>query len=1215
MKKINFAFIAVLILSINLASSALQAVGPASDPVNNGFPDWYSDTNNLALQLCLDQNGMCILTPAFDPATLGFSQIGTVASGNFPDESFYFIADADPSPANVRLPGANTDIKITYRAALEQAFLSGLIPGTQSVFLRTQVDVNGLRPNSVYTATTPYGTFDITTDAFGGGRTRLEDMGGCTAGVCNFDFILPAPQTHIGPFLKWDSSILPAAPAGHIGDPAVPHAVANGPNGNTLTITGPDVGGPGINTIQTNLFKVSGKMYFLPETKVAFTTQPSTIASTNLIFSQQPVVEVQDVNNVLVPTATSPVTISAFSDAACTIPATGILSGTTTQAAVAGVSTFTDLLYSQAETIFLQASSGTLTSVCSSALVVNAIPALASISISPSQTMDILATQQLTAATLDQFGNPIQSVLTWQSSNPGVATVDANGLVTAVSAGTATITASSGVIFGSVVISVNAAPVILPPVITDVIVPTAPIVDTVFTIPVIATDPNANPLTFTLVDAPVGLTIDTNTGVITGTVAVAGQVNLNVVVSNGVTSVTNNIALIVSDPATVNNPPVVTAPISIPIITTVPINVPVPVIATDPNADTLTFTLIDAPVGVTIDTNTGVITGTVDVAGVTHCIVQVSDGVNTVSVPVDIEAVAQNNAPVVTIPAQEQINFGENFEIPATATDADGDALEFSLIGAPEGITIDVNTGLIAGNIADSKITSFSVKVSDGKTETIVPIVLKIEDNPNLAPELNVQENTELLQNTEISIQAAATDPEGKALVFSLVNAPQGLTIDQSGHITGSLPAGIYTCDVQVKDKKNTVTKTISIIINAPENHDADGDGFTPAQGDCDDNNNLVWQQLSAYADSDLDGHGSANLQTVCSGISIPSGFVFNGDDCDDNNVGTWQLLQGYLDADGDGHGVGDLQNVCSGISIPSGFVDTHDDCNDQNANTHPSAAESDDNEDNDCNGYNDEGIVKGETERHDNETGEDYKFEINDSGSGKKKVTAKINNETAVEFEWDTQTSALNTSAIKIKKSNSGRGGMIIEGAEAFTINSTKTVFVDKVSGSNKVCVKDAVISNLSEISEACTGENETLLICDGTIQGAYNCSAEGNFYKITGLKHSGILEQLQPQQTNNGGGGSIGGGSSRSSSSGSAVRTNNNINVTSGNNAINTTQGNNHVQNSDNNNLNSPITGAVTGSGQTKNSVFWIAGLGILALIVLAIIINSLKKDYKNK
>jgi beta-glucanase (GH16 family) len=84
-------------------------------------------------------------------------------------------------------------------------------------------------------------------------------------------------------------------------------------------------------------------------------------------------------------------------------------------------------------------------------------PVLKTISLTPTTaTLDIGKTTQISASTLDQNGSAFSTTLTWSSSNTSVATVNSSGLVTAVSAGTANITASSGGITSNTsVVTVN----------------------------------------------------------------------------------------------------------------------------------------------------------------------------------------------------------------------------------------------------------------------------------------------------------------------------------------------------------------------------------------------------------------------------------------------------------------------------------------------------------------------------------------------------------------------------------------------------------------------------------------------------------------------------------------------------------------------------------------------------------------------------------------
>jgi uncharacterized protein YjdB len=77
----------------------------------------------------------------------------------------------------------------------------------------------------------------------------------------------------------------------------------------------------------------------------------------------------------------------------------------------------------------------------------------------PTAEVQVGGTVQLTATPRDAAGNPLTGrTVTWESSNPGVATVDANGRVTAVAPGTATIRATSEGRTGTSTITVTAPP-------------------------------------------------------------------------------------------------------------------------------------------------------------------------------------------------------------------------------------------------------------------------------------------------------------------------------------------------------------------------------------------------------------------------------------------------------------------------------------------------------------------------------------------------------------------------------------------------------------------------------------------------------------------------------------------------------------------------------------------------------------------------------------
>jgi uncharacterized protein YjdB len=93
-----------------------------------------------------------------------------------------------------------------------------------------------------------------------------------------------------------------------------------------------------------------------------------------------------------------------------------------------------------------------------SAAITVSPPAVASVSVSPATASLLVgATVQLSATTRDANNNVLTGrAVTWSSSNTGISTVSASGLVTAVAAGTATITATSETKTGTSAITVSA---------------------------------------------------------------------------------------------------------------------------------------------------------------------------------------------------------------------------------------------------------------------------------------------------------------------------------------------------------------------------------------------------------------------------------------------------------------------------------------------------------------------------------------------------------------------------------------------------------------------------------------------------------------------------------------------------------------------------------------------------------------------------------------
>lgn len=249
---VSLFFLLFSFLFLTNTSYAAGSVSPTVD--NHGFPSWYKDNKQNQVMPCLDgSDSKCVLPasgeePNFDPTK------PTVFATNFPSEFFYWITESDI--LTTPLGG-----KVFMRFAVEGAFANeNPLPGDQMVFGRIRITGTGLRPNSTYFATHPYGTNTYTTDENGILRrnTSTEDIG-CAPTLgnpCNFSEAL-ASRVFNG-FLKWDTG----APDGYLGDAVTPHKVVGSPNNNNFfRIQGP---GLPIGGLKTELFTVSGKIFVAP---------------------------------------------------------------------------------------------------------------------------------------------------------------------------------------------------------------------------------------------------------------------------------------------------------------------------------------------------------------------------------------------------------------------------------------------------------------------------------------------------------------------------------------------------------------------------------------------------------------------------------------------------------------------------------------------------------------------------------------------------------------------------------------------------------------------------------------------------------------------------------------------------------------------------------------------------------------------------------------
>ncbi len=446
---------------------------------------------------------------------------------------------------------------------------------------------------------------------------------------------------------------------------------------------------------------------------------------------------------------------------------------------------------------------------------------------------DDLPAQTLTFALIDApegaVINPVTGVFSWtptEAQGPGVyeftVTVCDNG---------------APILCDEQLITVTVEEVNLPPVLAEIADTTIPEM-ALYSFTATATDPDlpAQTLTFSLVSAPDGASIDAATGVFTWTPTEAqgpGVYEFTVKVCDDGAPVLCDEQLVTLTVEEVNLPPVLAeiADATIPEM----VQYSFTATATDPDlpAQTLTFSLVDAPEGAAINGTTGVFTWTPTEAqgpGVYTFTVKVCDNGNPVLcdeqlITLTVEEV--NLPPVLADIADATIPEMVQYSFTATATDPDlpAQTLTYSLVSAPEGASIDAATGVFTWTPTEAQgpgVYEFTVKVCDDGDPVLCDeqlITLTVEE-VNLPPVLAEIGDQVVEAGEELTFTATATDPDlpTQTLTFSLLGAPDGASIDPATGVFTWTPtvdqAGDHTVTVCVSDGELEDCEEITITVN-----------------------------------------------------------------------------------------------------------------------------------------------------------------------------------------------------------------------------------------------------------------------------------------------------------------------------------------------------------------------------------------------------------------
>ncbi|MEB3220007.1 MAG: putative Ig domain-containing protein [Nostocales cyanobacterium 94392] len=212
-----------------------------------------------------------------------------------------------------------------------------------------------------------------------------------------------------------------------------------------------------------------------------------------------------------------------------------------------------------------------------------------------------------------------------------------------------------------------------------------------------AVDPDGDPITYSLLNAPTGASIDSATGRIDWTPPTTGIYQFEIAVADNRGAQTTQIFEVeVVAAGGDNTAPTITS--TAPDTIRVGSNLEYQVTATDAESDPLTYFLAEAPEGVTIASDTGLVSWTPAEAQtgeqtITVKVVDSRGGSDTQSFVLTVD---ENQKPIFNSNPFLATNPNQLYEYDVDASDPEGTAITYSLRnGAPDGMTIDSDTGVI----------------------------------------------------------------------------------------------------------------------------------------------------------------------------------------------------------------------------------------------------------------------------------------------------------------------------------------------------------------------------------------------------------------------------------------------------------------------------------------------------------------------------------------
>ena len=361
-----------------------------------------------------------------------------------------------------------------------------------------------------------------------------------------------------------------------------------------------------------------------------------------------------------------------------------------------------------------------------------------------------------------------------------------SGTPTVVGATPVTISATNASGTGSATLTITVQSV--PPVITSTLNASGTS-GAAFSYQITATN---NPTSFSATGLPAGLSVNTTSGLIGGTPTTAGTSNVTISATNsggtGSATLILNIALGV---------PTITSPLNS--SATVSSSFSYSIAAT---GSPTSYNAVGLPAGLSVNTSTGLISGTPAVTGISNVTISATNSIGTGSATWVINVLPIS--PAITSATYVTGVVGTPFSYSITATN---NPTSYNATGLPPGLSVNTSSGIISGTPTSSGYYYPTISATNaGGTGTAYPTIYIAQPPPVITSPVTASGGV----NFSFSYTITAT---GSPYNYSATGLPSGLGVNSSTGVISGIPSTPGTSNVTISAQNSYGTGSATLVL------------------------------------------------------------------------------------------------------------------------------------------------------------------------------------------------------------------------------------------------------------------------------------------------------------------------------------------------------------------------------------------------------------------